>query len=106
IEDPVVEIGIRRSRRLDHEQLVAADAEAAMRDAADRIRPERERPGGGVDHDEVVAQAVHLGEAKVKRFVIPLILHAKKSASTGRLLARILVTAIWPANGCIIMAGR
>ena len=47
---------------LDHDHLVAADAETAVRDGARRCRIERKRLIPRVEYDEIVAKAVHFQE--------------------------------------------
>ena len=49
----------------DQQNLVAADAEMAVGDAAALLGGERDALADAVEHDEVVAEAVHFGEAKV-----------------------------------------
>ncbi len=61
VEDAVAEICVPL-RRLDHQDLVAADAEAPVSEAADIGGSERERRARCVDDDEIVAQSLHLGE--------------------------------------------
>ncbi len=62
VEDPVVKVGIRMPRRLDYQHLVEADPGMAVGQPADGRRSRDHRRAGGVDDDEVVARAVHLGE--------------------------------------------
>jgi hypothetical protein len=62
VEDAVIKIGLRVARALDLEDLVAADAEMAIRDEPKLLSRERERLFSRVEHDEIVAEAVHLGE--------------------------------------------
>ena len=47
-------------RRLDGDELVAADAGAPVGEGGGTGRGEAERAGAFVEHDEVVAAAVHL----------------------------------------------
>ncbi len=65
IEDAVAEIG-RGRRRLFHQQdLVAADAEVPLGDEAGLGRrwiETRSAAAGGIEHDEVVAQALHFAK--------------------------------------------
>ena len=49
------------------EDLVGADPEAAVAEAADLRVRQRQRRVRGVQHDEVVAGALHLGEAHAGR---------------------------------------
>ena len=61
IEDP--HEGIRAvRRRLDHDHLIAADAEAAVGDGARGRRVERKRLFSRVEDDEIVAEPVHFQE--------------------------------------------
>ena len=67
IEDPVVEVRALEPRPLDDQDLVAADTQVAVGEALPRRRVEGDGLAGGVDHDEVVAGAVHLGECQLHR---------------------------------------
>ena len=69
VEDAVAEIDVGARGGLDHQQLVAADAEVAVGDRLHARRAQVDRRAGGVDDDEVVAEAVHLGEAQFHRFL-------------------------------------
>src|SRR5690606_30014146 len=71
VEDAQPGLCLPARRRLQHQHLVAADAEAAIREAAARLRRERERPIAAVQHHEIVAESVHLGELEVHRRVFP-----------------------------------
>src|SRR5204862_2153343 len=62
VVDPIAEIGAVLRRPFDHEDLVATDAEVAVREAADFFRCEREWVTDGVEDDEIVAGSVHLRE--------------------------------------------
>ncbi len=57
-------VGVAVRRRLDDDELVAADAGAPVGDRGGAGRREAERAGALVEHDEVVAAAVHLEEAR------------------------------------------
>jgi hypothetical protein len=63
IEDPIAEIDAGPVGRLDDQDLVGADAEAAIGQPADLAHIERERTIDAVDHHEVVAGPLHLGKA-------------------------------------------
>src|SRR5690606_3459361 len=63
VEDAVAEVGLAPARALDDEQLVAADAEMPVGHARDLLRAETEGLARRIDDDEVVARALHLGEA-------------------------------------------
>ena len=56
--------GLRRglARRLDQDQLIAADPAMAVGQGARRRSIDRHRLAPSVDHDEVVAEPVHLAE--------------------------------------------
>ena len=54
--------GRRIARRLNQDHLVAADAGSPIRERARRFRVDRDRRAAAVEHDEVVAKAVHLEE--------------------------------------------
>src|SRR5690606_38212541 len=69
IEDAVAEIDAALARRLHHQQLVETDAEMAIGQAAalhggQRQAVRRQRLAYAVEDDEVVAEAVHLGETQ------------------------------------------
>ena len=59
-----MELGAWQARPLDQQDLVATDAEMAVGDEPQLVRVEVHRLGNGVEHDEVVAEPVHLGEAE------------------------------------------
>jgi hypothetical protein len=62
IENAVVEVRPGLARRLDLEDLVAADAEMPVGEESQLIRTQFDRPRAGVEHDEIVAQALHFCE--------------------------------------------
>ena len=64
VVDTIVEVGARIARCLDQQDLVAADAEAPIGYEADLCGVQRECLAGGVEHHEIVAQAVHFGEGE------------------------------------------
>ena len=64
VEDAVAEVDVVAGGRLDQQDLVAADAEVAVGDAAALLGGERDGLADAVEHDEVVAEAVHFGEAQ------------------------------------------
>src|SRR5690606_10892933 len=64
VVDAVVEIHVGGGGRLHHQYLIAADAEVAVGEAAGEVRCHRQFLGDGVDDHEVIAEAVHLGEAQ------------------------------------------
>ena len=82
VEDPVAEVDPFARRRLDEQDLVGADAEMAIGDAPPLLAPEAQRLANAVDDDEVVARAVHLREAKLRRIHRPII--ADRGRRTGR----------------------
>ena len=70
VHDAVGEVGAAgRVAGLDDEDLVGADAKAPVGQEAVLGRAQGQtlcqRPAGGVEHDEVVARAVHLGETQL-----------------------------------------
>ena len=67
VEDPVAEIHLRIGGRLDHQHLVTADPETTIGQAADQLGIDAQRLRDQVEHDEIVAQPVHLGEAQQHR---------------------------------------
>ena len=62
VVDAIVKIGVGSGRWGDDEDLVATDAEATITDAPDLIGAQLQGAARRVEHDEVVAQAVHFGE--------------------------------------------
>ena len=62
VVDPVTEIHAGRLRSFNHQHLVRADAEAPVRQELPLRGREIDALIDGVDHDEVVARAVHFGE--------------------------------------------
>ena len=62
VEDPVAEVDVVARRRLDDQHLVAADAEAPVGEPPQLRRRQRHALPHAVDHDEIVAEALHLGE--------------------------------------------
>ncbi len=62
IEDAVFEINAFNIRLFDQQQLVRAHAEMPVRERAHLGSVQRERFGVAVEHDKVVARAVHFGE--------------------------------------------
>ncbi len=67
--DAVAEVAAGQARLFHHEDLVGADAEAAVGQALPLGRREIDVLADGVDDDEVIAGAVHLG--KVEFHVLP-----------------------------------
>ncbi len=65
IADAHERIGVGMGRRgVDHDQLVAADAGSSVGDRGGAGWREVKRMGAHVEHDEVVAAAVHFDEAR------------------------------------------
>jgi hypothetical protein len=65
VEDAVAEVRVRAARALDHQDLVAADAEVAIGDFADLLSGKRKRLIRAIDDDEVVPRPLHLGEGEL-----------------------------------------
>ena len=63
IEYPVAKIHIGTRRFVDQQNLIAADAEMSIRDITQLRRREIDGLVNRVEHDKVIAQAVHFGEA-------------------------------------------
>ena len=63
IENTVAEIGIRPRGLFDDQNLVAADAEMPVGDEPRLWRPWHESLVDGVEHDKVIARALHFGKA-------------------------------------------
>jgi len=82
VEDAHEHVGARALRRLDHQQLVEADAAVTVGDAAGLVGMDRDRPLARVQHDEVVAQPVHLPERQPVHRPLPG-LSRSHMASTG-----------------------
>src|SRR6478672_8813907 len=53
---------VGHARWLERDDLVAADAFLAVGDGAQRVRAERQRTRARVEHDEIVAEPIHLTE--------------------------------------------
>ena len=62
VVDHVFEIDSRRRRRPHRQHLVGADAEVPVRQEAVLARREAQRAARFIEHDEVVAGPLHLGE--------------------------------------------
>src|SRR5262249_25445082 len=62
---PDLHAEVRARARPHHEQLVRADSEVAIAQTGRERLDRRQRVAHAVEHDEVVAGAVHLGEAKL-----------------------------------------
>ncbi len=83
IEDAVAEIDAGRRRTFDHQDLVATDAKVAVGEKARLGRRRHEVLVDGVEHDKVVAEAVHFGEAD----------------SHGRSIRRVASADFWQLRG-------
>ena len=62
IPDAIAEIGVAASRFFHEQHLIAADTEMPVREAFRELRRYLDVPADAVDHDEIVADALHLGE--------------------------------------------
>ena len=71
----------RVARRLEQQHLVAADAGAPVGDGARRRRVDRNRVAALVEHDEIVADPVHLAKGDARHG--PLILWRAGRCPTG-----------------------
>jgi hypothetical protein len=67
VEDAVAEIDARRRAALDDQDLVAADAEMAVGEKARLGRRRHEVLADRVEHDEIVAEAMHFGKTNTHR---------------------------------------
>ena len=65
--------------RFQADELVAADPQAPIREQADAVGRQAERPGTSVQHDEVVSGAVHLDEGDLHDRVIGAGRRSRKS---------------------------
>src|SRR6266581_837867 len=82
IEDAVAEIDTDAGRRLDDQDLVAADAEMPVGEEARPIRVQVHCLAHRVDDDEVVAQSLHFREADLHALSVSPRRHAKNSKDT------------------------
>src|SRR6266545_4430318 len=64
VEDSITKVDVGARRLLDQQYLVAADAEMAVCQPANLPGLELDLLAHSVEHDEIVAQALHLGEAQ------------------------------------------
>jgi len=64
VPDAIAEVIVRRGGRLDHQHLVAADAEVPVGQLAHLSGAKVDRLAHGIDDDEVVALPVHLGKSQ------------------------------------------
>src|SRR5262249_4486658 len=62
VPDAVAEIRVGALRSLDEKNLVAADAEVPVREPSRALRAYVKGSADAVEHDEVVARPLHLGE--------------------------------------------
>jgi hypothetical protein len=81
IEDAVTEVHARRPGRFNDQDLVAPHPEATVRHMAQLLMGELHRVLRGVQHDEVVAGALHFGEAQFHEGIITV---AGVSAGTAK----------------------
>ena len=66
VEDAIPEVDARSSRPLDDEDLIAADAEPPIGEPPVLRRGEVHLLSDPVEHDEIVAEPVHLREAELR----------------------------------------
>jgi hypothetical protein len=71
VVDHVFEVDARRRRGPHRQDLVGADAEVAVRQLPVLRFAQMEQAAGFVEHDEVVAGALHLGEAHLHAGLAP-----------------------------------
>src|SRR5207249_7114292 len=64
VEDPITKVDVGPARLLHQQDLIAADAEVPVRKPPDRGGPELDLLAHAVEHDEVVAEPLHLGEVQ------------------------------------------
>ena len=64
VEDAVTEVDIGPCRTLDQQELVRPHAEVAVGNGSPLLGREVDRGLDAVEHDKVVARAVHLGEVQ------------------------------------------
>ena len=65
IPDAHEHVGLRR--RLERDHLIAADAVLPIGDGRDLVGPQRDRVLAQIEHDEVVAETVHLAEGEAHK---------------------------------------
>jgi hypothetical protein len=70
VEDAVAKVDARRGAGLDDQDLVGTHAEAPVAQVAQLRRCQVQWRARGVEHDKVVARAVHLGEGQPHRHII------------------------------------
>ena len=63
IENTIAEIDIRTGCLLNQQELIATYAKMAIGEEPDLLRRERNHLADPIDHDKIVAEAVHLGKA-------------------------------------------
>ena len=84
VENAVAKVRVRALRALEHQHLVAADAEMPVREAPQLLTLQAERLARGVEHDEIVARALHLGEGDQRQArSVPHTCRSCSSASCG-----------------------
>ena len=64
VENAVTEIELGARRALDDQHLVAADTEAPVGEVSHLLGGQRHGLADGVNHDEIIAEAVHFGETQ------------------------------------------
>ena len=101
VEDAVAEVDARCAGRLDDQDLVAADAEAPVAEPAQLRCIERQRRARRVEHDEVVARALHLGEPELHGRPImggAGVVQYRPGSPGGRVLKRLCTHRYWAGS--------
>ena len=83
IENPITKIRLGVAGRVNQQDLVAADAKLAVRNRASQLGRDVNRLSDAIDHDKVVAGAMHFGEGQFHVVII-----AKIHAASRKVLAR------------------
>jgi hypothetical protein len=65
IVNTVPEFGLIKRGTLNQQQLVATDTDMPVRDKAHLFRCQADVLVDSIDHDEIIAEAVHLGELEM-----------------------------------------
>ena len=65
VENAVAKIGAGQARRFNQQDLIATDAKMPVGQAPQLCRGERQAPAHAVQHDEIVARPLHLGEREL-----------------------------------------
>src|SRR6185312_2459579 len=104
IEDAHRYLCRRMARQLDQDQLVAADPSAPVGDASGRLGIDRHRIMALIEHDEVVAEPMHLTEANLRHAAAYMAGRAAMSNAAGAAASR--GRRADPQPGCAMLSPR